>query len=241
MEVYLHTHSIVCKKLLRGRDSTLQKKALRIILTSLFAVTLVLVSVFATTNSTQAHAASVNPVQAGNSPTEPGWVGRANPYVHVVNYVAYIDRTIAKHLSASDVAMVKSSVHYYNSLPLKTRQFHGTLQLSTKSLHSQAVTPNSACNWNLYIAGTSWTGAVTIHLSYCLALEAGLGIGVDALIASAIAAIFPPAAPVGYLIGIYLGADALALATYASECGNAGVYFNFMLWNPAIFWPSRAC
>jgi hypothetical protein len=225
--------------LFRGKDSTLSKKAFRIFLTSLFTIAFAL-GVLTTANSTQAHAASVNPVQVSNSQTEPGWVVRANPYVHVVNYVAYIDSSINKHLSASDIAMVKSSVHYYNSLTLKARQFHGTLQLSAKSLHSQVVTPNSACNWNLYVAGTSWTGAVTVHLSYCLAKETSEGLGIDAAIAAALAAIFPPALAIAALVGVYLFYNSAALGTDADECGD-GAYFSFMLWNPAIFWASRDC
>lgn len=217
----------------------MSKKAFRVFLTSLFAVTLVLVSVFATANSTQAHAATVNPVQVGNHSAEPGWVMRANPYVHVVNYVAYIDPAISKNLSASAVAAVKSSVQYYNALPLKTRQFHGTIKLSAQSLHTPAVRSYS-CSYSLYVAGVSWSGAVTVHLSYCLALEASLGIGVDAGIAVALAAIFPPALTIAALVAVYLLADGLALATYAAECGD-GAYFNFMLWNPAIFWASPDC
>jgi hypothetical protein len=237
------------RKTLRGRDSALQKKVLRITLIPLFAITFVLVSIFATGNSTQVHAASIKAstqqtIPNSTSSGEPTWVVKAGSYVHVVNGIATINPAIKKVLSSRDVALVTQAVQKYNALPLteKTRA-HVPVSVSNHA----TVIPYASCPSNsgaVYGPYYYWWGEA-VTLNHCLIQLLWIAVYVDgstALAAGAFCAVASAGACVLFdaIAGAYIAGTVTALNSADAQCDNRGANLNITFGVP-VPWVNSVC
>lgn len=169
--------------------------------------------------SIQSAYADAQPNPHRNSTTnvsqQPSWVTQAMPYVHVTNYVAVIDSAIDVHMDVKDVAKVKQSVDYFNSLPLSARQPH---------VYTSTTSPNvGGCNQYVH-ENPQWWGNQW-YFNDC-AINTGILFGVTALLAPV---------PIQVIIGAYLG----WLHFDSANCHNEGAFLNVPWGGPP--WVSSIC
>jgi hypothetical protein len=170
------------------------------------------------------------------STTAPAWLAAAMPYVHVKNFVARVDPTIARVLAPGDVATVRAEVDRYNAAPLSVRTIGAT---GPVSIPVSALRPAySACYAYLNVHSYNWWG-VQFYLNDCYAQDLALGV----LLFAAAAALLLLVPGIDVLIGVMiamLGVAAGSILWADHHCGNHGAYLN-VPWVPAAVWGSTIC
>lgn len=230
----------------------MKKKAFLTICMSLLVIALVVFTLLhLTTGSTQAHAAqqpTSTQQSTSNSASEPEWIVKATPYVHVANGIATIDPAITKVLSASDLARVTQAIQKYNSLPYATKMSVAvTKSVAVQNISmNRNVTPNDYCPSGSgavsgpyhYWWGTAWT------FNHCLVQQLWIIIYIDGSVATGIGIICGAltagaCAIFAGLAGTVIVGTVVAMQSADAQCNNRGANLN--LTYAGIFFVNSVC
>ena len=224
------------------------KKVFRVVLVSLLALAVAFGAII-TTQSTQVHAASAKTfaqqsIQNSSPSSEPAWIVKAGPYVHVSNGIAVVDPTIHKALSPNDVVLVTQAVQKYNALPYaaKVKKAPATGVSSHRFALPNDYCPSGSGGYTgpyIYWWGDAYT------LNHCLIQQLWLAVYIDgstSLAAGAVCALYSAGLCVLFeaLAGGYIAATIKALSDADAQCKNQGANLNFTTGVP-VPWVNAVC
>lgn len=212
----------------------MQKKFFQMALTLLFVIVFALTTV--SMHAPQAHAATTHtsaqqPSLNSASSSEPTWIIKAAPYIHISDGIATIDPAVRSVLSPNDVTLVTQTIQRYNTIPYATKIKGAT---STNVSAHTKVTPNASCSSNsgaIYGPFVYWWGTA-YTLNHCFIVQLWLAVYIDGSTAGGIALICAAAsagicALFAALAGAYILATVKALNDADAQCGGQGANLNF--------------
>jgi hypothetical protein len=223
------------------------KKVFRVVLVSLLALAVAFGAII-TTQSTQVHAASAKTfaqqsTQNSSPSSEPAWIVKAGPYVHVSNGIAVIDPAIRKALSPNDVVLVTQAVQKYNALPYaaKVKKAPATGVSSHRFALPNDYCPSGSAGYTgpyVYWWGYAYT------LNHCFILQLWTAVYVDGgtAAAGAICAALSAGACVAVeaLTVAYIASTVKALNDADTQCNKQGANLNFTTGVP-VPWVNAVC
>jgi hypothetical protein len=177
------------------------------------------------------------PINRSAANATPAWLTKAMPYVHVTNFVAVIDPSIARVLTKGQVATVRADVAAYNATPLTLRSIGATGGLLI-SVQVKSASYYSACYGYIRVHSYNWWG-MQFYLNDCYAQGIALGVGLFA-VAATVLYLIPGLNVAVVALQIMLGAASGSIMWADQHCGWNGVYLN-VPWVPAAVWGSSIC
>lgn len=183
-------------------------------------------------------------VTPGTMPT--AVIAAAQPYVHVVNYVATVDPAISRRLSSQAVAQVTKAVATYNALPMDARvqglqSAPGGHLVPARQVQllSGAAAHYSACREYAHLFFNWW--GVTLYMNHCLVNDVAFAWGSIGIIAGMISAACAACAPFAWLLAGIAALYTGWLVWADNRCGGNGANVNApWMWGWAP-WISSVC
>ena len=172
-----------------------------------------------------------------NKGSLPAWIIKADPYVHVVNGVATIDRAASRALDANTYSTTLTAVNRFNTLPMAARLGPISLKVVVKpgaglapSISAGVVQPMminlAACATGSYNSFEWW--GVHVKLSECLTRYLGSSLLAFGGIVGIVAVIPPADLLIGAVAVILVAVDPILGWVDQTFCDNHGVAINLV-------------